>query len=159
MNNRHKAKILNSKIGTKVKWYVGDKIGIIVGLSRQGEGVVIVEWDTNFLVTCVNVNDLVFLKTEEQLREEEILRVLDGVGTGDIAITSRSDTPADQYCGHIKYHLSNGYVVTAFNDCNNFDYIDSIEFPDNSPTVHYGDLELVDFWLPKCPEHWGFQNE
>src|SRR3972149_8251374 len=39
-------------------------------------------------------------------------------------------SPQEAYSGNIEYLASNGWKVTIFNDCNEWDYIDSIEIGD-----------------------------
>lgn len=53
---------------TKVRWYESrHKTGKIIGRSRQGDEVVIVEWDKDFTVSTVNVNDLIVLETDDRV--------------------------------------------------------------------------------------------
>lgn len=49
-------------LGAKVKDYHSHRTGVIIAnTSRQGNEIVAVEWDDNFIITAFNINDLVFL--------------------------------------------------------------------------------------------------
>lgn len=66
-----------------------------------------------------------------ELSSEEILAVLDATNTGEV--TTREEDRAKclaTYCGNVEFLLSNGWTVTVFNDCDSFDYVDSVRAPD-----------------------------
>jgi len=53
-------KAFNAKNEMKVRWYNSTRTGVILSnKSRQGDEVVIVEWDDNFSVSAENINDLI----------------------------------------------------------------------------------------------------
>lgn len=63
--------------------------------------------------------------------EAEAVAVLEAVDRGEIEIDkAQRDACAAQYCNNFTYTLPNGWRVTVFNDCDEWDYLDSIEAPD-----------------------------
>lgn len=77
----------------------------------------------------------------------EILAVLSGIEAGVVTLTA--DEPwADVYCGNVTFHTSNGWTVVVFNDCDEWDYIDSVTAPDGR-RIEFGDLPAdVQNWTP-----------
>lgn len=60
--------------------------------------------------------------------ESELLSFLQKIETGEITLEhTGSRTPADIYAGDVQYRASNGWLLTVFNDCNEWDYIDAIQ--------------------------------
>ena|ERR1700677_1552785 len=64
-----------------------------------------------------------------RVTEAEILAFLKSVEEGPVTLTP-SGEPQDIYAGHVEYTASNGWVVTIFNDCNEWDYIEHLRTPD-----------------------------
>lgn len=65
------------------------------------------------------------------LTEQEVLDVLSSVERGEVTIPEheRRDAAA-LYCGICVFHLSNGWEVAIFNDCDAWDYIEWVKTPD-----------------------------
>jgi hypothetical protein len=66
---------------------------------------------------------------------EYILLILKKIETKEITIRfipeyKEDITPSDVYAGDCQYELSNGYKLIIFNDCNSWDYFDTMIFPD-----------------------------
>jgi hypothetical protein len=73
--------------------------------------------------------------------EEEIVAVLDAADRGELTIAydvQKSDTEHalavwdHVYAGNVAFRLGNGWIVVVFNDCDEWDYIDSIILPDGA---------------------------
>lgn len=62
----------------------------------------------------------------EKLTWAEVEPFLQAVSRGEIKLTVDGISPADMYCGTVKYNASNGWTVKVFNDCDEFDYIDDV---------------------------------
>lgn len=63
--------------------------------------------------------------------EDEVLAVLDAVDRGEVT-TLEADRAAcaDGYCGDFWFTLSNGWRVSVFNDCGEWDYVSTVVAPD-----------------------------
>lgn len=63
--------------------------------------------------------------------EDEVLAVLDAVDRGEVT-TLEADriAMADGYCGDFWFTLSNGWRVSVFNDCDEWDYVSHVVAPD-----------------------------
>jgi hypothetical protein len=57
------------------------------------------------------------------ITEKELLQFLQEVEEGTISLHPESD-PQDIYAGNVTYTASNGWRITIFNDCNEWDYVD-----------------------------------
>ena len=68
--------------------------------------------------------------------EQEILKVLNSVGVTLTAKPQHGESFSDFYCGNYTWRLSNGWRVTVFNDCDEWDYIDNIETSDGRVWVY-----------------------
>lgn len=62
---------------------------------------------------------------------EEIVDLLRRVGNGEVVprLANPERTWRDTYCGEVDF-LVDGWQVAVFNDCDDFDYIDSAIAPD-----------------------------
>lgn len=64
----------------------------------------------------------------KRLTEKEILEFLEKVETGEITLTPDFGCiPQDVFAGDVPYEASNGWKITVFNDCNEWDYLDSLQ--------------------------------
>jgi hypothetical protein len=72
------------------------------------------------------------------LSEEEVWTFLHAIEEGDITLTSEEE-PQRIYAGNVRYTASNGWIITVFNDCNDFDYVDSVEATDGR-TLDFDDM-------------------
>jgi|AGTN01.1.fsa_nt_gi hypothetical protein len=59
------------------------------------------------------------------ISEDEILEFLHAIEDGDITIEGDSG-----YAGDATYKASNGWTIVVFNDCDDWDYIESIKTDD-----------------------------
>lgn len=66
------------------------------------------------------------------IKEQELLRFLLLVQTGEIALEPETDPIP--YAGDVKYKASNGWTIVVFNDCGDWDYIDLVETDDGRRT-------------------------
>lgn len=98
---------------------------------------------------------------------DEALAVLEAVCRGEVTATPR-ETPKEIYAGDVVYDLSNGWQVIVFNDCGEWDYVDSMTSPDGTrfesfPEDYNQDPLKIAWWQPKCETatddggcaHWG----
>ena len=59
------------------------------------------------------------------LSEQEIWHVLRAIEQGEITLVPHAE-PQAVYAGNVVYCASNGWEIWVFNDCNAWDYLDSI---------------------------------
>ena len=64
-----------------------------------------------------------------RLTSDEVMAQLHAIERGEVTLTSAT-TPASEYCTNVDYRASNGWLLTVFNDCNDWDYLDSATAPD-----------------------------
>src|SRR5262252_4731045 len=62
--------------------------------------------------------------------EEELLEFLKAIEAGTILLQPEESIPQDIYAGNVPYTASNGWRITIFNDCNEWDYLDHVIAPD-----------------------------
>lgn len=60
------------------------------------------------------------------ITEEELLEFLKAIEEGTIALQPEGCIPQDIYAGDVPYTASNGWRITIFNDCNEWDYVDRV---------------------------------
>mgnify|MGYP003395020210 CR=1 FL=1 len=59
-------------------------------------------------------------------------------------ITAKAQVkPQDVFAGDVVYDLSNGWKMTVFNDCGDWDYVDSFELP-NGEHLTYEEMTTCD---------------
>ncbi len=63
------------------------------------------------------------------ISEIEALNFLKAIEDGLISLRSVQD-PQEIYAGNVSYTASNGWLITIFNDANEWDYIDQIQSED-----------------------------
>lgn len=56
---------------------------------------------------------------------DEIMKFLRDVEHGAVTLMP-TEHPRDVYCGDVHYIASNGWEIVIFNDCQSWDYIDSV---------------------------------
>jgi len=67
--------------------------------------------------------------TKRKISEEELVSFLHQIEDGEVVLSSE-ENPGVVYAGLIEYAASNGWKISIFNDCNEWDYVDSIETND-----------------------------
>jgi hypothetical protein len=72
------------------------------------------------------------------LAEAEVMTFLQAIERGDITLSSEED-PQMIYTGLVRYLASNGWSITVFNDCNEWDYVDTIDTTDGR-TLDFDDM-------------------
>lgn len=90
-----------------------------------------------------------------QFSRDEALSLLTGIAAGSIGLRSLSGPPWGVYAGNVEYETSNGYRVVVFNDCNAWDYFDSIVSPDGR-VLDYDEMAdtMRDLPEPNQEEAW-----
>jgi hypothetical protein len=63
------------------------------------------------------------LKPMPSITEKELLQFLQEVEEGTISLHPEFH-PQDIYAGNVTYTATNGWRITIFNDCNEWDYVD-----------------------------------
>lgn len=66
-------------------------------------------------------------KQRSQISEKDILDFLQAVEKGEITLTPNKCIPQEVYAGDVPYSASNGWSIVVFNDCNDWDYLDSVQ--------------------------------
>jgi|ERR1043165_1612974 hypothetical protein len=80
----------------------------------------------------------------------EIVAVLKAAIAGELPVRCVGPTWNDVYAGDVSFWIGD-WKVEIFNDCDSFDYINSVEAPDGRRAEFedwYGDREI-----PICPEN------
>lgn len=78
---------------------------------------------------------------KNSIEEREVLQFLSEIEEGKIILTPTVE-PQDVYAGNVEYLASNGWKIIVFNDCNQWDYIESIEISAER-IVDFSDLEKM----------------
>jgi hypothetical protein len=91
----------------------------------------------------------------------QAIALLKAIDDGSVTVSADGETWKETYAGDVKFTTSNGWKITVFNDCDSWDYIDSIRSPEG---------EVIDFdymwnncielsgYSPKNPEAWGIEG-
>jgi hypothetical protein len=58
-------------------------------------------------------------------------------------------TPQDIYAGNVSYTASNGWCITIFNDCNDWDYVDRVTTADGRSV----DFDAIDDHMPVARQY------
>jgi hypothetical protein len=74
------------------------------------------------------------------ISESELLAFLRDIEEGRITLTTWKD-PRDEW-GDTEYSASNGWTITVFNDCGEWDYIDSVKTNDGR-SIYFDDLSAL----------------
>jgi DNA-directed RNA polymerase subunit RPC12/RpoP len=82
------------------------------------------------------------------ISEAELMDFLRAIEGGEVSLRPEFD-PQDIYAGNVSYMASNGWRVTVFNDCNEWDYIDSVAAPDGRSL----DFDSIDNHMPLAREY------
>jgi len=94
------------------------------------------------------------------LTEAEVVAVLEALNRGEVTIPEEERAAvAQQYNGDFDFHLSNGWTLTVFNDCDEWDYIARVSTPDGR-TAGFDELDemlLVQAYEPP-PGLWGIDR-
>jgi hypothetical protein len=84
---------------------------------------------------------------------EELVAFFRAVETHAVDLVADSD-PQDVYAGNVVYRASNGWVLTVFNDANEFDYVDEVVASDGR-SADLDHLETMGLdWRPEDPLAW-----
>jgi hypothetical protein len=98
-----------------------------------------------------------FRGDEIMAREERIAAVLNAADRGDVGISYGPWDHGDRFCADLEYKLSNGWTVVVFNDCGDWDYIDSV-ITDTGERFEFRLVEHWCNWQPSNPERWGWRR-
>ena len=82
------------------------------------------------------------------ITEDELLQFLKAIEEGTIALRAEYD-PQDVYAGNVPYMASNGWRITIFNDCNEWDYVDEVITADGRSV----DFDSIDNYMPRAREY------
>lgn len=96
------------------------------------------------------------------LTEQKVLDVLRAVERGEVTLDPEDVALARaQYTGRLRFRLSNGWIVTVFNDCRKWDYLDEVETPDGR-VLTYDELAdampQLEAYKPPDPTLWGLDR-
>lgn len=69
-----------------------------------------------------------------------VLDLLHVIEAGVISLRVDGDTPTEVYAGSVMYHtVPAGWTLVVFNDCNSWDYLDSVIAP-NGLSLDWDDM-------------------
>lgn len=99
------------------------------------------------------------------LTPEECLRILCAMDDGSDPIVAADDWH-EVYAGNVRYRSAAGHVVEVFNDCDSWDYVDTIrhadgrtwDFEDDCTTLGHHPNAPGD-WMPDEPKRWGLHGK
>jgi hypothetical protein len=74
------------------------------------------------------------------ITEEELLEFLKAIEEGTVSLQPEECIPQDIYAGNVPYTASNGWRITIFNDCNEWDYVDHVIAPDGR-SLNFDEIE------------------
>jgi len=60
------------------------------------------------------------------ITEKELLEFLKAIEAGTVVLQPEKCIPQDIYAGDVPYTASNGWRITIFNDCNEWDYVEEV---------------------------------
>lgn len=63
---------------------------------------------------------------------DDLCAVLEAIERGDVTIKPTGRTADETYAGNVVYRASNGWTIVVFNDCNCWDYLNSVAAPDGA---------------------------
>jgi hypothetical protein len=90
--------------------------------------------------------------------EQDIVAMCEAVDAGELSVTLEGGETWDQaYSGDMSFLLGNGFRLVVFNDCGEWDYIESYVAPDGTKTEveYFGEPSLLFDWEPKHFARWG----
>lgn len=64
------------------------------------------------------------------LSADEVLAFLHAIDRGEVTVKVVGRSWNEVYAGNVEYEASNGWRLTVFNDCDDWDYIDLVKAPD-----------------------------
>jgi len=66
----------------------------------------------------------------ERVTREEVAQILRGIAAGDVNVEVQGETWDETFAGDVAFNLSSGHHIVIFNDCDDFDYVDSVILAD-----------------------------
>lgn len=63
--------------------------------------------------------------------ETRVVKLLRDIEQGKVTLKIVGRTPEKVFAGNVEYRSSNGWKLLVFNDCNDWDYLDSATSPDD----------------------------
>lgn len=91
------------------------------------------------------------------MTEHDIVAMCEAVDAGELSVVLEGGETWDQaYSGNMRFRFGNGFCLVVFNDCGEWDYVDSYIAPDGTRTEPdwYEAPSLLD-WEPKHFARWG----
>lgn len=70
-----------------------------------------------------------------KITEDEVLAQLAAIEAGAVALANETGSWQSVYCGNMTFRASSGWTFVVFNDCNEWDYFDTICSPDGRELV------------------------
>lgn len=91
------------------------------------------------------------------LTEQEVLDVLHAIERGEVTLDPEDVQAArGVYNLCTSFRLSNGWLLTAFVDCGEWDYLDSAVSPDGR-SLTYDEMPGLEDYRPEDPTKWGLR--
>lgn len=96
------------------------------------------------------------------LTEQEVLDVLHAVERDEVTLLQADVARARaQYVGILRFQLSNGWILTVFNDCRAWDYLEEAETPDGRILTYdeiWESYAQLHAYKPPDPKLWGLDR-
>jgi hypothetical protein len=90
--------------------------------------------------------------------EQDIVAMCEAVDAGELSVILEGGQTWDEaYSGNMSFLFGNGYRLVVFNDCGEWDYVDSYIAPDGTEmdVEYFGLPSLLFDWEPKHFARWG----
>jgi hypothetical protein len=92
------------------------------------------------------------------MTEQEIVAMCEAVDAGELSVELEGGETWEQAygAGNLRFRFGNGIRIVVFNDCGEWDYIDSYIEPDGTRTeAEWLENPLLLNWEPKHFARWG----
>jgi len=88
--------------------------------------------------------------------ERDIVAMCEAVDAGELSVVLEGGETWDKaYSGNMSFLFGNGIRLIVFNDCGEWDYVDSYIEADGTKTESEYDAPLLFDWEPKHFARWG----
>src|ERR1017187_4164914 len=95
------------------------------------------------------------------MTEQEIVSMCEAVDAGELSVELEGGQSWEEAygAGNLRFRFRNGFRIVVFNDCGEWDYIDSYIEPDGARTeAEWLEDPLLLNWEPKHFARWGITN-